>query len=176
MFKLTRKQIILMSTILFISNLLIFVQVVNAEGGNNPSTAPTYTPGIYPNEQFTTSGESYYNVSGRVGANLTVIVFCNKTDPNVIIWSPNGTHLGLATTIAPKTQKLSVICDSDKLYTIQVGDPDTGVLKGYGNFTLTIILPEETTEGIPGFFLIPTLIGILMIAAMIIKIKTRKHL
>lgn len=176
MYKLTKKQIILISTILFISNLLIFVQVINAEGGNNPSTAPTYAPGEYPNEEFTTSGESYYNVSGKIGANLTAIVFCTTTDPNLIISSPNGTHLGLATTIALNTQKISVICDSNKLYTIQVGDPDAGVLKGYGNFTLTIILYEESTDSIPGFCLAPILISILMIAAIIIKIKTKKDL
>jgi hypothetical protein len=151
----------------------LLLPIGKGTGGSSQGDAPEYDPGYYPNESFPVSGASFYNVSGIFGENLTIIVFCDETVPNVIIWSPSGSPLGLASNIAPNTQMISIICSSKLNYTIEVMDPD---MDGGGqyNFTLTILFPNYNPSGIPGFEFIFTFFGFLTALSLIIVINHRK--
>jgi hypothetical protein len=150
-------------------------------GGLTIGMATTVTPGTYPNE-YIPAGEvnAYYNVSGRVGENLTVLVtYASQIGAALIL--PNGTIIA-AELISPGVLVLTVICDSNEAYTIQVFDIG-GMIKGLESttvkagvdlpFTLTIWL-SGGDGGIPGFHLFTAFFGCLILLGIGLSSRRRK--
>jgi len=150
-------------------------------GGVSVATAPTLEPGTYPNEYIPAGNETvYYNVSSRVGENLT-IVMTHSLSLSADLMAPNGTVLEAKYT-GPGWVVLTIICDSNELYIIKVFNVG-GMIKGSDNtamkasvdlpFTLTIQFIGDD-GGVPGFDLLAAFIGCLILIGLVVFKQHRK--
>ncbi len=171
----------LISVMLCLLGAFCLIPSVIGLGGTTIGTATAVTPGTYPNE-YIPAGEvnAYYNVSGRVGENLTVLVtYVSQTSAELIL--PNGSKLA-ADLINPGVLFLTVICDSNEDYTIRVFDIG-GMIKASAStamkagvdlpFTLTIWLSGDD-GGIPGFHLFAAFLGCLIFLGIGLSSRLRK--
>ncbi len=172
------KMVLVGTIVVLLGGVLAMPTVNGLLAGTSRETAAIMTPGIYLDEYRPGGQAAWYNVSGKVGANLTVIItyiFPNASRLN--LESPNGTPLDASETLTG-TEIVSVICDSNLYYTIivtptvTVRGPVVDVL-----FNLSICLDDDCGQGgggIPGFSLLYMSVGILALLGLIFW--TRKQM
>lgn len=165
----SNRAISLLGLIIFLG-VLICSPTACAAGGSSVETAPIYGPGTYSNEVLTNDQAEagiFYNVTCRVGANLTV-VRSGSTSLTMQIMAPNGTVLD---DDYGSFAAASIICDSNQQYTIMIYNPDgpTG-----DTFTLLICLDNDCgSSEIIGFDLFFTILGISQILGLLIFYRSR---
>ena len=127
MVKFSHKKLNLSVMVVIFLTTLLLIPAANGAGGSSVSTAPTLAPGYYPNESRDSS--VYYNVSGNIGSNLTVIITYGVGDTStLILYAPNGTQIDISITLSG-IEVVTTICDSNELYTIRETE-DCGFLVG----------------------------------------------
>jgi hypothetical protein len=158
----------------FLSALLV-IPAAKGTGGDSIATAPTFKPGIYPNE-VRASSYVWYNVSGKIGANLTVAITYETGKASALrLYAPNGTELGDSNT-GSGVEVVSTICASDQLHTIRVAQPAPDGMGEYP-FALTICLDGNCGDGgIPGFDWLAAFWGIATLVALVVFYKKRQDL
>jgi hypothetical protein len=176
------KRLSLVAIVLMVAGgLMLLPTAMGTVGGATIGAAPTVQPGVYPNEVRLSSNSLYYNVSGIVGANLTVIVtWAGMNCSDVMIWAPNGTLLEhrSASYCSDCIVVASVICDSKRLYTIGVMVPVGVKIPGDIIFTLSICLDGDCGQGngIPGFnLLIGSFSLVLLLGVVLLLSQRNKH-
>lgn len=172
MVKFTHKKLNLSVMVVVFLTTLLLIPAANGAGGSSVGTAPTLAPGYYPNESRDSS--VYYNVSGNIGSNLTVIITYGVGEASTLfLYAPNGTQIDLSMTVSG-IEVVTTICDSNELYTIRVS-PSNGI--GVDSFALTICLDDNCGgDGIPGFDLLVAFLGIVTLVGLIIFYKKRQIL
>ena len=172
------KRLSLMAMVLMLYGGLMLLPSAMGAGGATIGSAPTLQPGVYPNEVRLSSSFVYYNVSGIVGANLTVIVtWAGMNCSDVAIWAPNGTKLDhwSASYCSDCIVVASVICDSKQLYTIGVLVPFAVKVPGNIYFTLTICLDGNCGQDgeIPGFDLLVGGFSLVILIGVVLLLSRR---
>lgn len=172
MFKISKKKFNLLISMVFFLFLFLFIPTVNGTGGTTIGTAPTFTPGYYPDE-VRSSSPVYYNVSGQVGSTLTVTITYTVASA-LRLYAPNGTSLDYSNT-GSGVEVVTTICDSNQLYTIAVSDPAPNGLAEYA-YVLTICLDDNCGGGIPGFDLLVAFLGVVTLIGLVFFYKKRQFL
>ncbi len=170
----TYKRFSLMTMMAMVFSVLLLVPGARGASGSDPGTAPIMAPGFYPDESR--YGVGYYNVSGSIGSNLTAIITYTVNASKIALLAPNGTQLDLSNT-ASGVEVVSIICNSNQMYTLRLADSAENCVVLYRYFTLTICLDGDCGQsdgGIPGFPLIYAGFGILTLMGMVMLWSQRK--
>ena len=154
--------------VLLLASFLLVPPVLGTPGPT-PGEAPLMTPGTYPDEELTDI-DSYYNVSGKVGANLTVVVTCAiATGLEISLYAPNGTEI--ATDAAMLYLSVSIICDSSDQYCINIRiSAGCRVTK----IPIVLVIALLGGGGIPAFGLLVAFFSVLTLLGLIIFQKSRQ--
>ncbi|MDD1779219.1 MAG: hypothetical protein LUQ65_13720 [Candidatus Helarchaeota archaeon] len=160
--------------LMFYGGLMMLPPAMGAVGGTTIGSAPTVKPGVYPNEVRPDPGSLFYNVSGTVGANLTVIEVGLDGYSEVFIWAPNGTRLTIGS-VTLYISIASVIFDSKGLYTIEVLTSIGVKAPGEITFTLTICIDGNCAhvDEIPGFDLLVGSFSLVILLGVVLLLSRR---
>ncbi|HUY00089.1 MAG TPA: hypothetical protein VMV49_11080 [Candidatus Deferrimicrobium sp.] len=167
---LNKKHAFFGATIFLLISVLLLPAVMGT-GGTSRSDAPAYSTGTYYNETFLLGSSAYYNVSGKVEANLTVIVTAS-TPFDLVIFAPNGVVVATSTGVG--TIWNSTLLASKNNYTIAVGDNAVLNKNGLVYFNLTILLIGGKNEGVPAFTIFTAVFSLITLLGIIILYQNRK--
>jgi hypothetical protein len=169
MLQISNNKIGFLGATIFLLIGLLFIPTAIGTGGTSRGNAPAYGPGTYLNEYFYMGDSAYYNVSGNVGANLSVTITCSAVF-DLKIFATNGVLVASST--GSGTVYASAILNTRNNYTIAVGDNAVFSRPPGTFFNLTISLTDESYNGFPFFLVI--FFSIVILVGAILFYRNRK--
>ena len=165
--KLSHKKYMLLSTLSVILSIWLLVPTTQGLYATSIGTASTIGPGTYQDTLEAGVSSAFYNLSGVIGAEITVSVAYSTATAllELYIHYPNFA-IADSDLIMDGDQTVSTVMNSSASYIIQLFK-----YPGALNITLTI---SRNSSGIPGFTLVLTTFSILSLFAILILYKHRK--
>ena len=168
---LNKKSISISTLVVLLASFLLIPMVHAGNPGQNYSSAPLKIPGNYSETMPTGWAEGLYNVTGKVGYNLTVkIEFLVLHGFDLELRAPDGTVLDTDPWGSGEYEEIvTTICDSNLNYTIYL-------LRQYGSgdADYNLIITLTGSDGIPGFEIFLVFCSFIILLGSVVFLNRRQ--